>query len=107
MGEANSGKSSIISLIKGILKDETPKPTSAIDYSFARRNGDNRKEIVHFYEVAGGRFVKDLNAVALTETSYQNSIFVIVLDMENLGNALDSLIFWCENIKINVGFMIF
>ena len=84
------------------MKEEIPKPTSAVDYSFARKTTDNRKEIVHFYELAGGRFIKDLTAVPLSENTIDNAIFIIVLDMSLMGNVLDSLIFWCDNIKSNV-----
>lgn len=102
VGEPNSGKSAIISLLKGTLKEEPPKPTSAIEYSFYRRNNENKKEIVHFYEMAGGKFIKDLIAVPLNLNTIQNATYIITVDLSNPSNVLDSLIFWAENIKENV-----
>ena len=92
--------------MKGTLKEEPPKPTSAVEYSYARRNTDNRKEIVHFYEMAGGKFIKDLTSVPLTLNSIKNVTFVITLDLSNPATVLESLIFWVENIKENVSFII-
>lgn len=103
MGESSSGKSSIISLLKGTLKEEPPKPTFAIEYSFARRNNNNNsKEIIHFYELAGGKFVKDLASVPLNCHTIANVTYVITLDLANPDTVLDSLIFWVENIKEHV-----
>ena len=92
--------------MKGTLKEEPPKPTSAVEYSYARRNTDNRKEIVHFYEMAGGKFIKDLTSVPLTLNSIKNVTFVITMDLSNPATVLESLIFWVENIKENVSFII-
>ena len=88
--------------MKGTLKDEPPKPTSALEYSYARRNNENRREIIHFYEMAGGKFSKDLTSVPLTINTINNATFVITLDLSNPASALDSLIFWVENVKDHV-----
>ena len=102
VGEPNSGKSSIISLLKGTLKEEPPKPTSSFEYSYARRNTENRREILNFYELPGGKFSKELTSVPLTLNTIHNAIFVITLDLSNPATVLDSLIFWVENIKEHV-----
>ena len=55
VGEKGSGKTTLISTLKGSQKEEIPKPTYAMDYSFQKRTTNTRKEVVHFYELGGGR----------------------------------------------------
>ena len=92
----------MISLLKGSLKDEAPKPTSAMEYSFARRNIENKKEVSHIYELGGGRLLKNLVAVSLNRENIKNALYIIVLDLSQPGNVMDSLIFWFDSIREHV-----
>lgn len=42
-------------MLKGGGADEKPKPTSAIEYVYIRKTNVNKKELIHAYEVGGGR----------------------------------------------------
>ena len=99
MGEKSSGKSSLLSLIKGNQKDEAPKPTYAMEYSFAKRNTSIRKEVVNFYELGGGRLLNSLAGVPLTKDNYKNFAYVIVLDLSDPGSLIDNLLYWIGCIR--------
>eukprot|EP00002_Diphylleia_rotans_P022270 TRINITY_DN4361_c0_g1_i4.p1 TRINITY_DN4361_c0_g1~~TRINITY_DN4361_c0_g1_i4.p1 ORF type:complete len:135 (+),score=18.76 TRINITY_DN4361_c0_g1_i4:55-459(+) len=54
LGARNSGKTTLINrfLKKAGTKDEAVKPTTALDYRFARRTGnDASKEVAHIWEL--------------------------------------------------------
>jgi dynein light intermediate chain 2 len=99
VGEKGSGKSSIINLLKGAQKDEGTKPTYAMEYSFSKRTTNNRKEVVHMYELGGGRQLVDLVGAPLTRESYKYIVFVIVIDLSKPSTLMDSLQYWINAIK--------
>jgi GTPase SAR1 family protein len=102
VGEKSSGKSSIINLLKGGQKEEVPKPTYAMDYNFAKRTTNNRKEVVHLYEVGGGRQLSDLLGAPLTKESYRYIVYVIVVDLSKPSTIMDSISFWTNTIRDSV-----
>lgn len=104
VGEKGSGKSSIINLLKGAQKEDAPKPTYAMEYNFAKRSTNNRKEVVHLYEVGGGRQLADLLAAPLTKESYRYIIYVIVIDLSKPSTIMDSINFWSHAIRDSVPF---
>jgi dynein light intermediate chain 2 len=99
VGEKGSGKSTLINHLKGGLKEEGAKPTYAMEYSFAKRTTHNRKEVVHMYELGGGRQLADLLAAPLTRESYRNIVYVIVVDLSKPSTLMDSLHFWINAIR--------
>lgn len=54
----------------------------------------NRKEVVHYYEVGGGRQYADLITTPLTKESFKYVVFVVVIDLSKPSTLMDSLNFW-------------
>ena len=52
VGAKNSGKSTLIHSF--LMKEDTPKPTSALEYRFARRSTGEDKAVANIWELGGG-----------------------------------------------------
>ena len=63
---------------------------------------ENKKEFSHIYELGGGRLLKNLVAVSLNRENLKNAMYIIVLDLSQPGNVLDSLVFWFDAIREHV-----
>lgn len=88
LGSKNSGKTSII--LRFLDRDEAPKPTTALDYTFGRRakTGHNiGKDIGHIWELGGGTFLSKLIEIPITSVTIRNMAIAIVLDL-SLPNEL-------------------
>jgi hypothetical protein len=71
VGTAQCGKST---LLKGLLnKDEEPKATLALEYSYCSKTKQGRKEIAHIWEIGGGTAMQNLLDVPLTESSVRTA----------------------------------
>jgi dynein light intermediate chain 2 len=59
LGERRSGKSTILQTFLSHGKEEAPKATAALDYSYARAplGVTAKREIGHIYELGGGRLL--------------------------------------------------
>lgn len=81
MGSKGSGKSTIV--LRFLDKDENPKPTVALDYTFGRRSkGHNmNKDIGHIWELGGGTFLSKLNEVPLTAETIRSTAILLVVDL--------------------------
>lgn len=99
VGEKSSGKTALINLLRGTQKDEGAKATYAMEYSSSKRTVNNRKEVVHFYELGGGKELADLAAVPLTKESYKNIVYIVVVDLSDPANLIESLEFWLKTIR--------
>ncbi|XP_063774409.1 cytoplasmic dynein 2 light intermediate chain 1 isoform X2 [Pseudophryne corroboree] len=66
IGNKHGGKTTII--LRCTDRDEAPKPTLALEYTFGRRaKGHNTpKEIAHFWELGGGTSLMDLIPIPIT-----------------------------------------
>jgi dynein light intermediate chain 2 len=102
VGEKSSGKSSLISLLRQVQKEDTPKPTYAMEYSFARRNTNLRKEVVNFYELGGGRLLNNLIGTVLTKENYKQFVYVIVIDVSDPSSIIESINYWISSVKKTV-----
>lgn len=87
MGSKSGGKTSI--LLRCLERDEPPKPTLALEYTFARRaRGHNTpKDIAHLWELGGGTSLSDLIQFPITVVSIRSLSVVLVLDLSK-PNAL-------------------
>ncbi|VDQ09089.1 unnamed protein product [Trichobilharzia regenti] len=74
-GNRQSGKSTIIN--RFLEKDETPKPTLALDYTFGRKG---TRAVSHIWELGGGSKLSDLIDVLITP----NNILLVVITSLNL-----------------------
>ncbi|PWA25704.1 hypothetical protein CCH79_00001838, partial [Gambusia affinis] len=87
IGSKTGGKTSI--LLRCLERDEPPKPTLALEYTFGRRaKGHNTpKDIAHLWELGGGTSLSDLIQIPITPDSIRSLSFVLVLDLSK-PNAL-------------------
>ncbi|XP_014897712.1 cytoplasmic dynein 2 light intermediate chain 1 [Poecilia latipinna] len=87
MGSKTGGKTSI--LLRCLERDEPPKPTLALEYTFGRRaKGHNTpKDIAHLWELGGGTSLSDLVQIPITPNSIRSLSVVLVLDLSK-PNAL-------------------
>ncbi|XP_066451662.1 cytoplasmic dynein 2 light intermediate chain 1 [Eleutherodactylus coqui] len=95
IGNKNGGKTSII--LRCIDRDEAPKPTLALEYTFGRKaKGHNTpKDIAHFWELGGGTSLLDLIQIPITSENIRTFSMVLVLDLSKpneLWPTMDSLL---------------
>uniref|UniRef100_A0A2S2R9V5 Cytoplasmic dynein 2 light intermediate chain 1 n=1 Tax=Sipha flava TaxID=143950 RepID=A0A2S2R9V5_9HEMI len=94
IGNKNCGKSTLIH--KFFDKSEKPKPTLALEYSFARRSGKSlTKDICHVWELGGGLVFKDLLSVIIEKTKGKRLSVVLVLDLSKpdvVWSTMESLL---------------
>ncbi|KAM4042719.1 cytoplasmic dynein 2 light intermediate chain 1 [Anomaloglossus baeobatrachus] len=95
IGNKNGGKTSII--LRCIDRDEAPKPTLALEYTFGRKaKGHNTpKDIAHFWELGGGTSLLDLIQIPITVENIRTFSIVLVLDLSKpneLWHTMDSLL---------------
>uniref|UniRef100_A0A3P9IAH1 Cytoplasmic dynein 2 light intermediate chain 1 n=1 Tax=Oryzias latipes TaxID=8090 RepID=A0A3P9IAH1_ORYLA len=81
MGSKAGGKTSI--LLRCLERDEAPKPTLALEYTFGRRaRGHNTpKDIAHLWELGGGTSLSDLVQIPITSVSVSRLSVILVLDL--------------------------
>ncbi|XP_051507369.1 cytoplasmic dynein 2 light intermediate chain 1 isoform X2 [Myxocyprinus asiaticus] len=87
MGSKAGGKTTI--LLRFLDRDEAPKPTLALEYTFGRRaRGHNTpKDIAHLWELGGGISLSDLVQIPITADNISALSVVLVLDLSK-PNAL-------------------
>lgn len=98
VGDAGSGKST---LIQGFLKpnvSKEPKPTFALEYNFARKKGSqaSSKSIAHIWEMGGDIWEPKLLEMALTARTLATTVVVICCDLSKPQNALACLQRWIK-----------
>ncbi|XP_064172701.1 cytoplasmic dynein 2 light intermediate chain 1 [Anguilla rostrata] len=81
IGSKAGGKTTI--LHRCLDRDETPKPTLALEYTFGRRaRGHNTpKDIAHFWELGGGTLLSDLIQIPITAQNVRTLSVVLVVDL--------------------------
>ncbi|XP_046575700.1 cytoplasmic dynein 2 light intermediate chain 1-like isoform X1 [Haliotis rubra] len=94
-GSKNSGKTSII--LRYLDRDEPPKPTVALEYTFGRRaKGHNiAKDVGHIWELGGGTWLSKLMDIPINPETIMHTGLVIVLDLstpKELWFTLESLL---------------
>lgn len=95
LGSKNSGKTSII--LRFLDRDESPKSTTALDYTFGRRaKGHNiAKDIGHIWELGGGTFLSKLIDIPINVETIKSLAIMIVLDLSlpsELWNTMETLL---------------
>ncbi|KAG1950834.1 cytoplasmic dynein 2 light intermediate chain 1 [Pimephales promelas] len=87
VGSKAGGKTTI--LLRFLDRDESAKPTLALEYTFGRRTrGHNTpKDIAHLWELGGGISLSDLIQIPITADNVSSLSIVLVLDLSN-PNAL-------------------
>ncbi|NP_956774.1 cytoplasmic dynein 2 light intermediate chain 1 [Danio rerio] len=95
MGSKAGGKTTI--LLRFLERDETAKPTLALEYTFGRRaRGHNTpKDIAHLWELGGGISLSDLVQIPITADNVSFLSVVLVLDLSKpnaLWETMESLL---------------
>ncbi|XP_075719347.1 cytoplasmic dynein 2 light intermediate chain 1 isoform X2 [Rhinoderma darwinii] len=95
IGNKNGGKTSII--LRCIDRDEAPKPTLALEYTFGRKaKGHNTpKDVAHFWELGGGTSLLDLIHIPITSENIGTFSIILVLDLSKpneLWHTMESLL---------------
>ncbi|KAL2083375.1 hypothetical protein ACEWY4_021148 [Coilia grayii] len=87
LGSKSGGKTTI--LLRCLDRDEQPKPTLALEYTFGRRaRGHNTpKDIAHLWELGGGTSLSDLAQIPINSQNVRAFAMVLVLDLSK-PNAL-------------------
>jgi len=100
VGDKQAGKSTLVTQFLNPNKEDKPKPTVALEYTFGRRsNTTTQKDIAHIWELAGGTKVSQLIAVPITPERLPTAVVAIVIDMSKPGDAITSLVRWTRKIK--------
>ncbi|XP_038669559.1 cytoplasmic dynein 2 light intermediate chain 1 isoform X2 [Scyliorhinus canicula] len=100
LGNKSGGKTTII--LRFLDRDEVPKPTLALEYTFGRRaKGHNTpKDIAHFWELGGGTSLSDLAQIPITIDSIRRLSIVLVLDLSkpnDLWTSMEKLLIGTRN----------
>jgi dynein light intermediate chain 2 len=96
VGARHSGKTSIIYRMLGM--SQTPKPSTALEYSYGKREDRNATMVAHFWELAHGPELAQLSDVVLTPENIHTALTVIVIDCANPGTMWSSLEFWLRRL---------
>jgi dynein light intermediate chain 2, cytosolic len=101
VGMPGSGKSSLLNAYLNPTKEDTPKPTVALEYMFARRAtaANAPKDIAHIWELGGGAHVSDLVSVPIGPHNFQTACYVIVVDLNRPSDVIKHLLHWTDQIK--------
>uniref|UniRef100_A0A8C8BG78 Cytoplasmic dynein 2 light intermediate chain 1 n=1 Tax=Otus sunia TaxID=257818 RepID=A0A8C8BG78_9STRI len=81
MGNKNGGKTTII--LRCLEREEIPKPTLALEYTFGRRarRHNTPKDTAHFWELGGGTSLLELIRIPITSNNIRSFAVVLVLDL--------------------------
>ncbi|KAH3848343.1 cytoplasmic dynein 2 light intermediate chain 1-like [Dreissena polymorpha] len=99
IGAKNAGKTSII--LRFLDRNEAPKPTVALEYTYARRSkGHNMaKDIGHIWELGGGTWLSKLMDVPLNPDTIDHAAVIICVDLskpDEIWFTLESLLQSCR-----------
>ncbi|XP_056344889.1 cytoplasmic dynein 2 light intermediate chain 1 isoform X3 [Oenanthe melanoleuca] len=95
MGNKNGGKTTII--LRCLEREESPKPTLALEYTFGRRarRPNTPKDVAHFWELGGGTSLVELIRIPITSHNIRSFAVVLVLDLSKpneLWTTMESLL---------------
>ena len=106
VGDSGSGKSSLIQSFLKPNSTKVPKPTFALEYSFARRKnagGDKGvgggKTLAHIWELGGDIYEPKLLEVALTMDNLSSAAVIICVDLSKPQDCFASMKQWISTIR--------
>jgi len=102
-GSKEGGKSSIILRFLDRLQD-VPKPTMALEYTFARKPHTNNvgKDIVHLWELGGGTFLTKMVDSVINASTLRQMSCVIVVDLSKPRELWHTLFSVLDDIKARI-----
>ena len=83
MGGKKAGKSTLIQRFVKREESAIPRPTTALDYSYGRREEGKKIQVAQFWEIGGGSELHRLVDVVVTPENIHTLICVIVLDLSD------------------------
>jgi dynein light intermediate chain 2 len=93
VGDASSGKSTIIQMFLSSKNTKEAKATVALDYNFARKTANGVKSVGHIWEVGGDLVVTpQLMEIGVSANTFLSSTIVITCDLSKPFNVLSSLL---------------
>jgi GTPase SAR1 family protein len=103
VGDSGSGKTTLINSFLKATSSKQPKPTFALDYSFARKKNasstSNSKCIAHIWELGGDIQEPALLDIPISVRNIRNLSVVICCDLSKPHNALQSVRQWVKLIR--------
>lgn len=100
VGSRHCGKSSIVCRLNGTTTQ--PKPTTALEYSYGKRDERNQTSIAHFWELAQGAELAQLADVVLAPETIHQSVVCVVVDCNDLGTMFQTATAWLKRIDKRV-----
>ena len=99
-GEKKSGKSSLIlKLFDDNPKEDLLPTTTALDFKYHTKTREDKKATLNAYELGGGRLLSPLLKTCLSASRILDTTMCVCVDLSKPGNALESLVFWLEQIR--------
>lgn len=113
VGASGSGKTSLLNRIHSVFSSgnshgtgggKSVKPTTALDYSFARRTDRNVSQVAHFWELAQGTELAQLSEVVITPENIHSVALAVVVDCteEGLAIAWETATYWLSRVDRRV-----
>lgn len=102
VGAKGSGKTSLIQ--KLIRKDDVgeTRPTTALEYTHARKEEGKALKVAHFWELGGGDKLHTLVDVVITPENIHTVLVVICCDLGSPNTVWDTVWFWLLRIRRRV-----
>lgn len=102
LGSKDAGKTSIIFRI--LDREDVPKPTTALEYTYARRPRNNslEKDIAHIWELGGGTWLSKLADITVDADSIRTMSVALVLDLSKPNELWVTLDKWLQVLKARV-----
>ncbi|ORC87418.1 putative dynein light intermediate chain [Trypanosoma theileri] len=107
VGTSGGGKTSVLHRIfssistsgsavsKGSVK---LKPTTALDYTFARRTDRHVSQIAHLWELAQGTELSQLCDVVITPDNIHSMLLMIVVDCSDPSTMWETVTYWLKRV---------
>lgn len=97
VGVKQSGKTSVIQRMLGATSTN-PKATTALEYSYGKKEERNVTQIAHFWELAQGMELSQLSDVVVVAENIHSVLAVIVVDCADPSSAWVNATFWMKKI---------
>ena len=105
VGSKSAGKSTLVNAF--LQKDEVPKPSTPLEFRYARKTGATGQNIVaNLWELAGAAELTSLLKVVLRPERLACSAVAITLDLSEPENALATLLQWLGDLRRHVDAMV-
>jgi len=104
IGPRGCGKSTLIHAYMFKDKEDTPKPTTSLDYKYTRSSVgmSMEKDLSHFWELGGGRKLVSLMDICVTPETLQHTFAIITVDLSKPTAVIEELNYWLDTLRKRV-----